>query len=61
MEFIVWLTRLFPEINASLAGVIKIAVIISLFFGFMSSPVVTLLGIVVWLALMFHVFKRQFS
>lgn len=61
MEFIAWLTRLFPEINAVLAGVIKIAIIISLLFGFMSSPVVTFLGIVIWLALMYHVFKRQFS
>jgi hypothetical protein len=56
MEFVSWLIRYLGDIKKPAATIFMAAAVISLIVGLTASPVSTMLGLSIWLALMYYLY-----
>lgn len=61
MEFIRWMKDKLFDFGTVFAVIVGTTIVIGFIFGLFANPINTLLGMAVWLAVMYYVFKRERS
>lgn len=61
MEFIRWIVEKLCDFGTVFAVIVGTTIVIGFAFGLFTNPVNTLLGLTLWLAVMYYVFKRERS